>query len=123
MLTRLEHRVLSGACNGKEPLHILFSEAKRDLGDVSPADFIGVIAKLVGLGYLSAYFFSYATTQYQRLPFVAEGVLMAHCAGRTYAELLDYPPESKDGEYFFEVTDLGRAEEAKDVYSVYYPPT
>ena len=46
---------------------------------------------------------------------------MKYCTGRTEEGLGRWPAETLGGEYFFEITEKGRKEEARETYSEYYP--
>lgn len=120
-LNRLEHFVLSSLCDDIEPLHMLYADSRRELPDVTVDSFILALLKLYRLGLIKPCFFDYTRSKYHPLKELNGESLQKHFSMRTEAQARQYPKESFGGEYFFEITEKGREEEAKEAYSKYYP--
>lgn len=122
-LNRLEHFVLTSLCDDIEPLHMLYADALRELFHVDSSSFIAALVKLYRLGLAKPYFFDYARSKYLPVEKVTEASLQKHFSRRSEDKLRQYPDGSFGGEYFFEITEAGRKEEAKEIYGEYYPDT
>ena len=122
-LSRLRHLLLSTMCNDIEPLHALQSDASREIQGVSVEEVVDGLLSLCQLGLVKPYFFDEATGKYDPLAKLTKGDILKHCAGRTLEELVKWPGEASDGEYFFEITKKGRKEEARETYAEYYSDT
>lgn len=120
-LSRLEHFILSSVCDDIEPLHILYADSQRELPNVESGSFIVALQELYRLGLMKPYFFDYERHKYKPLKEVTQESLQKHFSRRSEDKLRQYPDESFGGEYFFEITEKGREEEAKEIYSEYYP--
>ncbi len=119
-LSRLEHLLLGTMCNEMEPLHALYADSTKEIEGVTVEGVIDGLLHLCQLGLARPYFYSETTGKYEPLAKLAREELLKHCAGRTGKELGRWPDEAFKGEYFFEITEKGREEEAREVYSEYY---
>ena len=119
-LNKLDHLLLSMLCNGREPLHALYSDTTKRLKKVQANDLVNALANVVKIGYASCYFYNDMEQRYEPCGEVNAANLREHVSTRAPAELSNWPDESFGGEYFFEITEKGITEEAKEMYAGYY---
>ena len=120
-LSRLEHLLLSTMCEDREPFHALYADSIREIPGLPAQHVIEGLLQLYRLGFAKCYFFNDTTGRYEPRASMSREALLKHCASRTPEELGKWPDESLGGEYFFDITDEGRREEAKEIYAEYYP--
>lgn len=125
LLNRVEHYLLGSVSNADEPLWIVYREVTEDIEGISQEEIAACLDRLVTLGFVRPSFnrFRRQTGEppYEPLDRVTKDDLMRHFEGRSEEELRDYPFDDREGEYFFEITAEGRAEETKKEYDHYYP--
>jgi hypothetical protein len=115
ILSKLEHRLLSMQVDDDEPLFVLYGDTVRDAPGVDLEQVLRALIELLDMGLSKCYLFDG-----KRRPAVGVTIddLMKRFEGMSEAERKQYPSVP---EYYFEITLEGKSEEAKDVYSAYYP--
>jgi hypothetical protein len=116
-LSKLEHRLLSMQVDDSEPLFILYADTTRDMPDVSLNMVLESLLKLVNLGFSRV--MVHGDEGWRYLTNLSSYDLEKRFQGQSDKEKKEYPKHLN--EYYFEITDEGRKEESKEVYSIYYP--
>jgi hypothetical protein len=119
-LSKLEHLLLSMLCNGREPLHALYSDATKREADLLPEELVDALANLINIGYTRCYFYNEMHQKYEQRVGVTISALRKHLRSRPPEELRSWPTETVGGEYFFELTQAGLTEEQDKAYAHYY---
>lgn len=115
ILNRLEHHLLSMQGNESEPLFILYADTIRDVEGATLDLVLQALIKLVNLGFSKCILINFGKKQTcESLTFED---LEKRFEGLTEEQKKEYP---SGDEYYFETTDQGRIEEAKEVYNEYY---
>ena len=118
VLNRLEHNLLSMQVNDIEPLFTLYSDTSRDVKGATLNLVLQALIKLINLGYSQCIRNNEEGTWYP-CNNVTLGDLKKRFEGQSEEEKKQYPMHVN--EYYFQLTDQGRIEEAKDIYDSYYP--
>jgi hypothetical protein len=117
ILSKLEHFLLSTQCNDSEPLFILYSDAVRNMPNATLEMVLKGLLRLFILGYSRVMIVGDGKTRY--LSNLSLDELTKRFLGQSEKEKREYPTHVD--EYYFEITEKGRQEESKEVYSSYYP--
>jgi hypothetical protein len=117
-LSKLEHNLLSMQVNDIEPLFILYADTKRDLPEFTLDDILYALVKLINLGY-SQCIQKNEEENWSQCNNITFNILRNRFQGQSEKESMEYPKHMN--EYYFKITDIGREEEAKEIYSQYYP--
>jgi len=120
-LSKIEHYLLSATMNDLEPLNVLYNEAMTRVEGASLTRIIQGLLRLHAMGLVSCYFHDYKNDQSKPCVTLTAEELERHCSGRSEEQLRLHPTAEYHGEYEFEATPMGREEESRDVYDVYYP--
>ena len=115
VLNRLEHNLLSMQVDDVEPMFVLYADTVRDVEGATLDLVAQALARLVELGLSRCYVVDKEWTRCERLTFED---LKRRFHGLSEKERREYPLYVP--EYYFEITDRGRTEEAKEVYAAYY---
>jgi len=99
-----------------EPMFILYADENRDEG-ATLDEVLQALVKLVNLGFSKC-----RLEENNRIGRVCQNLtvddLKRRFAGQPEKEQKEYPDVP---EYYFEITEKGRQEEAKEMYEEYYP--
>ena len=117
VLNRLEHHVLSMHVDDIEPLFVLYADTIRDVEGANLELVVQALIKLRDLGYTQC-IRNEEGVWYSCNDVIFED-LKNRFEGQSEEEKKQYPMHTE--EYYFQITDKGRAEEAKDIYNAYYP--
>jgi hypothetical protein len=117
ILNRLEHRLLSMQVDAIEPLYALYADTNRDIEGATLALVLKALLKLVSMGFSKCLLNKDGELKpYKKLTL---DDLRRRFASLSEEKRRKYPNVP---EYFFEITEKGRIEEAKEIYDAYYPP-
>jgi|WetSurMetagenome_2_1015567.scaffolds.fasta_scaffold577294_1 hypothetical protein len=116
-LNKLEHNLLSMQVMDSEPLFILYADTTRDMPDVSLDMVLESLLKLISLGLSRV--MVHEDEGWRYITNISLHDLEKRFQGQSDKEKKEYPKHLN--EYYFEITDEGRKEESKEVYSIYYP--
>jgi len=116
ILNRLEHHLLSIQVDAVEPLYALYADTNRDIEGATLDLILQALVKLVSMGFSKCLLDEDGElVPYKKLTL---DDLRRRFAGLSEEERKKYP---NIPEYFFEITEKGRVEEAKEIYNAYYP--
>ena len=116
-LNQIEHSLLSMQVDDSEPLFILYADTKRDFENTDLDTILKSIIKLVELGYSKC--LVHKDDKWDVYDNISLKDLQDRFAGLSEKEKLEYPIYID--EYYFQITEMGRIEEAKEIYDRYYP--
>jgi hypothetical protein len=117
ILNHLEHNLLSMQVDDIEPLFILYADTIRDVKGATLDTILQALTKLMNLGYTQCTRNEEGTWHpCNNLTFED---LKNRFEGQSEEEKKQYPMHVN--EYYFQITDKGREEEAKTIYDAYYP--
>ncbi len=120
LLNGIEHYLLSLQTFDIIPLYSFYADTFRDVeGPIKGATLeiiLQALVKLVEMGFSKAYLVDGERQPVEKLTLAD---LKQHFAGMTEEEKSKYPMYVP--EYYFEITEKGKEEEAKAVYDAYYP--
>jgi len=116
-LNRLEHSLLSMQVDDIEPLFILYADTIRDIEGTTLDLVLRALVKLVNLGFSRCILEEEGELRPYKKPTFNE--LKRRFDGLSEEEKKEYPMNRP--EYYFEITEKGRVEEAKEIYDAYYP--
>jgi hypothetical protein len=114
-LNRLEHHLLSMQVDDVEPMFILYADTVRDVKGADLDQVLQALVNLVEMKFSTSYLVE--DRRGDKVDITLE-LLRKRFEGMSEDERRRYPSIP---EYYFEITPEGKVEEAKDVYSVYYP--
>ena len=116
-LSRLEHNLLSMQVDDIEPLYVLYADTSRDIEGTTLDMVLQALLKLVNMGLSQCLL----GVEAKRKPYdkLTLKDLKLRFAGQPEEEQKEFPMHTD--EYYFEITERGRVEEAKAIYDVYYP--
>jgi hypothetical protein len=117
ILNRLEHNLLSRQVDDIEPLFILYADTNRDIEGATLDSILQALVKLVNLGYSQC--MKNKEGKWQLCKTLTFEDLKNRFEGQSEEEKKQYPMHVN--EYYFEATEQGRTEEAKEIYNAYYP--
>lgn len=119
VLNRLEHLLLSSQVDDNvEPLFVLYGWAKKEIKGVSLDSILKALIKLVDMDFSKCYLV-FGAGNWQPVEKLTFKELKKHYEGMTEKERREYPLYIH--EYYFEITEKRKLEEAKAVYDAYYP--
>lgn len=116
VLNRLEHNLLSMQIDDIEPLYVLYADTVRDIEGTTLDLILQALIKLVNLGFSECRLEK--DDKLRPCKKLTLEDLKKRFAGQSEEERRKYPDVP---EYYFEVTEKGRKEDAKDIYAAYYP--
>src|ERR1039458_2425032 len=102
--------------NDLEPLYILYSDAARDIEDANLDLVLQALIRLVTLGFSRCLQKKHET--WRPCKAITLEDLKKRFVGLSDQEKKEYPMNTP--EYYFEITEKGREEEAKQTYDAYY---
>jgi hypothetical protein len=114
-LSRIEHNLLSMQMEDIEPLFVLYASINRDIEGATLDLILKALIKLVKLDLSHVYI---VDTERKLIPKITLKNLKRRFKDLPKQEWGKYP---ETPEYYFEITEQGRQEEAKQKYDVYYP--
>jgi hypothetical protein len=121
LLNRLEHNLLAMQMDDEEPLFILYADTMRDIEGATLHLIIQALVKLVRLGFSKCYFVANgdfpSNVEWKPIDKPTIEGLKRHANAYSEEDLKTYP---KYGDYYFQITDKGMIEGAKDIYASYY---
>lgn len=115
-LSRLEHSLLSTTADVIAPLYSLYDDVMREIEGADLEQVLQALMKLVELG-LCRCLLDVKNRGWEPVEHLNIEDLRRRCSGHMEEKYLGYPDVI---EYWFEITDKGRKEEARDIYEVYY---
>jgi hypothetical protein len=116
VLNRLEHHLLSMQVDDIEPLFILYADTIRDIEESNLDLILQALVKLVESGYSKCIQKKWG--KWKPCTNMSIETLRRRFAGLSEEKRKEYP--LRVPEYYFEVTEKGRIEEAQEVYAEYY---
>jgi hypothetical protein len=119
-LNKIEHHLLSMQGNESEPLFILYADTIRDYKGATLDIVLESLIKLNTLGYSECIIKEEEDEKgkWRICNNLTIGDLKKRFKGQSEEEKVNYP--SHTNEYYFQITDKGRKEEAKKIYDTYY---
>ena len=122
ILSRLEHNLLSMIAFDEEPLFVLYRDTMRDIEGATLDLIVQTLVKFVRMGFIKCYFITnghlYVKSERKPIDEPTVDELKRHASAYSEEDLRYYPSH---GDYYFQITEKGEAEEAKDIYDIYYP--
>ncbi|MBM3935213.1 MAG: hypothetical protein FJ319_13100 [SAR202 cluster bacterium] len=122
LLNRLEFEILESIRIGMDSLYALCKDSQRNLNDVAVKDVAVAIVALLERNFIEPHYFSF-----RRDEFVAcsggldADSLIEHLRYIPRVDYLGQAPEELGGDFFFDVTEQGLAEEERAEYDAYKP--
>jgi hypothetical protein len=117
ILNRLEHSLLSMQMDDIEPLFILYADTMRNIEGANLELILQALIKLVNIGFSKCIQHKWGKWRPCNDPSIDK--LRHRFDGLSEEKRRKYPEFLC--EYYFEITEKGRLEEAKDIYDEYYP--
>jgi hypothetical protein len=107
--------------NDSEPLFILYADTIRNYEGATLDLVLESLIKLINLGFSECLIKEEEDEKgkWQICSKLTIEDLMKRFEGQSEGEKIKYP--SHTNEYYFQITDKGRKEEAKKIYDPYYP--
>jgi hypothetical protein len=117
VLNRIEHHLLSKQVDDIEPLFILYADTIRDIEGANLDLILLALIKLTGAGYSNCTQKKWG--KWRPCKDLSIETLRRRFTGLSEQKRRKYP--MRVSEYYFQATKEGRLEEAKEIYSGYYP--
>ena len=115
-LNKLEHYLLSKLTDDIEPLFILYSDSIRDIRGTSLDLILQSLINLINLNFSNCLQKKWG--KWRSCKKLTITTLQKRFAGLSEANRTKYP--NNVAEYYFEITEKGRIEQAKEIYDKYH---